>query len=181
MENWQRRDRFEATGLEWIAPSPNLRSLDAALLYPGIEILQAGGVSVGRGTDTPFELFGAPWIRGRELADYLNRRFVPGVRFVPSRFTPRSGSHKDVACEGVAFVITDRWSLNSMLIGMEIAAALWKMYPSDFQLEKIVALVGNEAAIKRLKNGDPPDRIVTDWADDLDTFKKIRAKYLLYR
>ena len=181
MENWRRRDTFEATGLEWIAPSPNLRSLDATLLYPGIEILQAGGVSVGRGTDTPFELFGAPWIRGRELAEYLNRRFVPGVRFVLVRFTPRSGLHKDVACEGAALVITDRWSLNSMLMGMEISAALWKLYPNDFQLEKIIALVGNAATIERLKKGDPPDRIVNDWADDLEAFRKVRAKYLLYR
>ena len=181
MESWQRRDMFEATGLEWIAPSPNLRSLDATLLYPGIEILQAGGVSVGRGTDTPFELFGAPWIRGRELADYLNRRFIPGVRFVPIRFTPRSGQHKDAACEGAALVITDRWSLNSMLMGVEIAAVLWKMYPTNFQLEKIITLTGNAATIERLKKGDPPDRIVNDWADDIEAFRKVRAKYLLYR
>ncbi len=181
MENWQRRDMFEATGLEWIAPSPNLRSLDATVLYPGIEILQAGGVAVGRGTDTPFELFGAPWIRGRELADTLNRRFIPGVRFVPIRFTPRSGPHKDAACEGAALVITDRWSLNSMLMGMEIAAALWKLYPKDFQLEKIITLVGNAATIERLKKGDPPDRIVNDWANDIEAFRTMRAKYLLYR
>jgi uncharacterized protein YbbC (DUF1343 family)/CubicO group peptidase (beta-lactamase class C family) len=181
MDDWRRSDGYESTGLAWIGPSPNLRSLDAALLYPGIEIQQAGGVSVGRGTDTPFELFGAPWIRGAELADYLNRRFVPGVRFVPVRFTPREGLHKGVACEGAALVITDRWALNSMLMGMEIAAALWKLYPADFKLEKIITLVGNAATLDRLKKGDPPDRIVNDWADDLETFKKMRAKYLLYR
>jgi uncharacterized protein YbbC (DUF1343 family) len=181
MEDWQRRDTFEQTGLPWVAPSPNLRSLDAALLYPGIEILQAGGVSVGRGTDTPFELFGAPWIRGVELSDYLNRRFVPGVRFVPIRFTPRAGLHQGAACEGAALVITDRWSLDSMLMGTEIAAALWKLYPGDFRLDKIITLVGNQATIERLKKGDPPDRIVSDWADDLEAFRKTRARYLLYR
>jgi uncharacterized protein YbbC (DUF1343 family)/CubicO group peptidase (beta-lactamase class C family) len=181
MQDWQRRDTYEATGLAWIGPSPNLRSLDAALLYPGIEILQAGGVSVGRGTDTPFELFGAPWIRGPELADYLNRRFVPGVRFVPVRFTPRAGLHKDKPCEGAALVITDRATLHSMLMGFEIAAALAKLYPKDFQLDKIVTLVGNSAALERLKRGDAPTRIVDEWHDELEAFRQMRAKYLLYQ
>ncbi len=92
MKDWHRADRFEATGLAWIPPSPNLRSLNAALLYPGIEILQAGGISVGRGTDAPFEVFGAPWIEPVAMADALNRRFIPGVRFVPTRFTPPQAS-----------------------------------------------------------------------------------------
>jgi uncharacterized protein YbbC (DUF1343 family)/CubicO group peptidase (beta-lactamase class C family) len=181
MKDWQRRDTFEATGLRWTAPSPNLRSLDAALLYPGIEILQAGDVSVGRGTDTPFELFGAPWMRATELADYLNRRFVPGVRFVPTRFTPRAGLHKDVPCEGIALVITDRASLHAMLMGLEIAAALWKLYPEKFEIDKIITLVGSAATLERLKKGDAPTRIVEDWAEELDAFRKLRAKYLLYR
>jgi len=181
MKDWQRRDTFEATGLRWIGPSPNLRSLDAALLYPGIEILQAGGVNVGRGTDTPFELFGAPWIRATDLAEYLNRRFVPGVKFVPTRYTPSAGPHKDVPCEGIALVITDRASLNSMLMGLEIAAALWKSYPENFQLDKIITLVGNAATLERLKKGDAPTRIVDEWADDLAAFRALRQKYLLYK
>jgi uncharacterized protein YbbC (DUF1343 family)/CubicO group peptidase (beta-lactamase class C family) len=181
MKDWRRRDTFEATGLTWIPPSPNLRSLNAALLYVGIEILQNGGISVGRGTDTPFEQFGAPWIRGPELADYLNHRFVPGVRFVPTQFTPNSGLYKDQKCQGVALVITDRASLNSMLMGLEIAAALWKLYPQDFKLEKIITLLGNSAALERLKHGDAPTVIVADWADDLEKFKALREKYLLYR
>lgn len=181
MQDWQRRDFYEATGLPWVPPSPNLRTLDAALLYPGIEILQSGGVNVGRGTDTPFELFGAPWIRGTELADYLNRRFVPGVRFVPIRFTPRAAPHAERACEGVALVITDRGSLHSMLVGLEVAAALAKLYPGDFRLEKIITLVGNAATLERLKKGDAPTRIVDDWADDLAAFRARRAPYLLYR
>jgi len=181
MQDWQRHDRYEATGLVWVAPSPNLRSLDAALLYPGIEILQAGGISVGRGTDTPFELFGAPWIRAGELAEYLNRRFVPGVRFVPTRFTPRAGLYNGQPCEGIALVITDRDSLHSMLMGLEIAAALAKLYPQQFHLEKIVALLGNAATIERLKRGDAPTRIVDDWAEELAAFSKLREKYLLYR
>jgi uncharacterized protein YbbC (DUF1343 family)/CubicO group peptidase (beta-lactamase class C family) len=181
MQDWRRSDYFESTGLYWAAPSPNLRSLDAALLYPGIEILQSGGVSVGRGTDTPFELFGAPWIRAGELAAELNRRFIPGVRFVPTRFTPRSGLHKDAACEGLALVITDRGSLNSMLMGLEVAAALWKLYPEKFALEKTITLIGSARAIEAIKRSDYRRRVLDDFADDVEAFRAIRARYLLYR
>jgi uncharacterized protein YbbC (DUF1343 family)/CubicO group peptidase (beta-lactamase class C family) len=181
MKDWHRADRYEATGLTWIPPSPNLRSLNAALLYPGVEILQAGGVSVGRGTDAPFEVFGAPWIEPVAMADALNRRFIPGVRFVPTRFTPASGLYAGQLCGGISLVITDRASLNSMLMGLEIAAMLDKMYPGKFQLEKINELLGSSATIERLKRGDAPSRIVLDWAPELDAFRKMREKYLLYR
>jgi uncharacterized protein YbbC (DUF1343 family)/CubicO group peptidase (beta-lactamase class C family) len=180
MKHWHREDPFEATGLAWIAPSPNLRSLNAALLYPGIEILQAGGVSVGRGTDTPFELFGAPWINGPQLAQELNRQFVPGVHFVPTRFTPDSGLYKGEMCDGNFLVIMDRASLNSMLMGLEIAAALQKLYPDHFALDKIIDLVGNADTMAKLKTGESPMRIVWDWQPDLDAFRVMRAKYLLY-
>jgi uncharacterized protein YbbC (DUF1343 family)/CubicO group peptidase (beta-lactamase class C family) len=180
MKNWHREDTFEATGLAWFPPSPNLRSLNAALLYPGIEILQAGGVSVGRGTDTPFELFGAPWIHGIELAQELNRQFVPGVRFVPTRFTPGSGLYKGELCEGVSLVITDRASLNSMLMGLGISATLQKLYPDHFALDKIIELVGNADTMAKLKSGELPTRIVWDWQADLDAFRAMRAKYLIY-
>ncbi len=181
LKNWTRRQFFEQTGLPWSPPSPNLRSLNAALLYPGIEILQNAGISVGRGTDAPFEMFGAPWIHGTELADALNRRFVPGVRFVPTRFTPRSGLYKDQACEGAALVITDRASLNSMLMGFEIAATLAKLYPETFHVKQLMTLVGNSNAISRLERGDSPQRIFTDVDSAFEAFLKLRSKYLLYR
>jgi uncharacterized protein YbbC (DUF1343 family)/CubicO group peptidase (beta-lactamase class C family) len=180
MKDWGRRDWYDSTGLPWLAPSPNLRSLSAALLYPGVEILQSADVSVGRGTDMPFELLGAPWIRATELADYLNRRFVPGVRFVPTRFTPRASPHKEQPCEGLALLVTDRASFHSMLMGLEIAAALAKLYPDKFDVERLLSLVGSKATIARLKKGDAPSVIVADWSEELDTFKKMRAKYLLY-
>ncbi len=180
MEDWRRSDTFESTGLYWIAPSPNLRSLDAALLYPGVEILQAGGVSVGRGTDTPFEVLGAPWINGPQLADFLNERFVPGVRFVPVRFTPRDGLHKGKPCEGVSLIITDRTSLHSMLMGLELAQALWKLYPLYFDVDKTITLVGNADTVARVKRGDNPAWIVSDWTDELAEFRKLRTKFLLY-
>ncbi len=180
MEDWRRGDTFESTGLSWIAPSPNLRSLDAALLYPGVEILQAAGVSVGRGTDTPFELLGAPWMNSMQLAEDLNGRAVPGVRFVPLNFTPRSGLHQGRECHGVSLVITDRAVLHPMRLGMELAAALWKLYPQHFDVDKTITLLGNVATIARLKRGDDPVAIVAGWEDDIASFRALRAKYLLY-
>ncbi len=181
MQDWRRSDTFELTGLRWIAPSPNLRSLDAALLYPGLEILQAAGVSVGRGTDTPFEIFGAPWIRAAELAAYLNRRFVPGLRFVPTEFTPAEGLYRGSRCEGIAVVITDRPSVHAMLAGLEIAAALRTLYPEHFNLDAVLTLLGNTATLERLRRGDAPTRIVDEMADDVAAFRKRRQPYLLYR
>ncbi len=181
MKDWNRRQFFEQTGLPWTAPSPNLRSLDAALLYPGLEILQSAGISVGRGTDTPFEMFGAPWIHATELTDSLNRRYLPGVRFVPTRFTPRSGLYKDQLCEGAALVITDRASLHSMLMGFEIAATLGKLYPGMFHVEQLMTLAGNSNAITRLKNGDSPNRIFSEEDGAMELFRTVRSKYLLYR
>jgi len=184
MKDYRRSDWYENTGLTWIAPSPALRNLDAALLYPGIELLQSGGVAVGRGTDTPFELFGAPWIKGVELARELNQRFLPGVRFVPVRFTPKLGTHRDQPCEGVSILITDRASLHSMWMGLEIAAVLYRLYPEKFAIDKIVTLAGNAETVKAVKNASPRtgvSSVVAGWQDDLEAFKKIRAKYLVYK
>ncbi|HET9400423.1 MAG TPA: exo-beta-N-acetylmuramidase NamZ domain-containing protein [Candidatus Acidoferrales bacterium] len=181
LRNWRRSQWFEQTGLPWIPPSPNLRSMTAAVPYPGIDILQSAGIAVGRGTETPFENFGAPYIDAVQFADYLNRRLIPGVRFVPYSFTPTAGVHKSEICHGVSLVITDRASLNSVYMGFEIAAALAKLYPQNFDLDKLITLVGNAHAIARLKNGDSPARILGDEDPELNAFLAIRAKYLLYR
>jgi uncharacterized protein YbbC (DUF1343 family) len=181
MRNWRRRDWFDRTGLPWVNPSPNLRSVIAGLLYPGLEILQAGGVSVGRGTDKPFEHFGAPWIRGDELVGYLNRQSIPGVRFVPDRFTPNSGLYQGELCQGAKVVVTDRAAVFSMRIGVEIASALMRLYPGKLETAKLIALVGNGQTIHRLMNGDPPETIISGWDDDLKDFRRVREKYLLYR
>src|ERR1700719_3386890 len=133
MENWQRKLWFSDTGLPRVNPSPNLRSPEAEILYPGLEILQAGGVSVGRGTARPFELLGAPWIHGEELAAYLNRRAIPGVRFEPEKFTPDSGMYKGELCDGIRVVLTDRDSLQATRMGIEIASALGNLYPGKFE------------------------------------------------
>ncbi len=180
MGNWRRSETYDQTGLTWIPPSPNLRTLDAEFLYPGIEILQAGGVSVGRGTDTPFEILGAPWIHADEFTAALASRHVPGVSFAPAKFTPSDGLNRGEPCQGVKISITKRDQLQSMRMGLEIADVLHRMYPDKFQIEKIIELLGSQSTIDRLKRGDPPAEIVSGWSADLDKFRAMREKYLLY-
>jgi uncharacterized protein YbbC (DUF1343 family) len=180
MEGWRRAYWLDETGLPWVNPSPNLRSLAENILYPALEILQAGGVSVGRGTNKPFEQFGAPWVRGEELATRLNRRAISGVRFESEKFTPDSGLYKGELCEGVRVVLTDRDALQVMRMGIEIAVALGKLYPGKFDVTKMIELVGNAATIEQLRSGSDPAAIVASWDIDLGTFRKKRQKYLLY-
>jgi uncharacterized protein YbbC (DUF1343 family) len=181
MENWQRKLWFSDTGLPRVNPSPNLHSPEAEILYPGLEILQAGGVSVGRGTTQPFKLFGAPWIHGEELAAYLNRRAIPGVRFEPEKFTPDSGLYKGELCKRVRVVLNDRDALQTMRVGIEIASALGNLYPGKFETAKMIFLVGNASTIKQLVEGGDPAAIVVSWNNELEAFRIVRAKYLLYR
>ena len=180
MQNWHRRDTFDQTGLDWIPPSPNLRTVNETLLYPGIEILQAGGVSVGRGTDTPFEVVGAPYIHAGEFADYLNHQFIPGVRFVPTAFTPASGIYHGQLCQGIELLVVDRASLSPMLMGVEMAAALHKLYPQDFQLDKTILLLGSRSTVADLEKGEPPTAVVVGWENAMNAFREMRRKYLIY-
>jgi uncharacterized protein YbbC (DUF1343 family) len=180
MQGWHRGYTYDQTGLAWIPPSPNLRTVDAAFLYPGIEILQAEGISVGRGTDTPFEILGAPWIDAAQFAAALNRRKIPGVRFAPAQFTPNGGVYSGTLCHGVRIKINDRRALGSMRMGLEIAHVLHQMYPARFQLASAITLLGSQSTIDRLKRGDAPADIVAGWSDDLGKFRRTREKYLLY-
>ena len=181
MEGWQRSMWFDETNLTWINPSPNMRSLTEATLYPGIGLLETTNVSVGRGTDTPFEVIGAPWIQGDRFADYLNQRSIPGVRFVPLRFTPKSSVFKDEACGGVNIIITDRREFRPVLTGIEIAVALWKLYPSDWKVDSYLRLLVNASTLERVKHGDSPRDIVSSWNAQLEEFRKQRAEILLYQ
>jgi uncharacterized protein YbbC (DUF1343 family) len=181
MKNWRRGELFAATGLNWIPPSPNLRTLSETLLYPGIEILQAGGVSVGRGTPTPFELAGAPWIRAEELTNELNGLGIPGVDFSPIRFVPTDAIYQHQACEGVSIRVSNVETLNPMLMGLDIASALWKLYPDEFAIDKMIDLVGSADTIERLKKGESPTEILKQQAGKKDAFRRMRAKYLIYR
>ncbi len=181
MKNWTRSETYDQTGLRWIAPSPNLRTVNEAFLYPGMEILQAAGVSVGRGTDVPFEILGAPWIRGGELAAALNARKIPGVSFAPAQFTPTEAPYKGQACEGVTITLTSEAELRSMLTGMTIADVLHRMYPEQFHVDKMMGLLGSQKTVERMERGDAPAEIVAVWAGELEQFREMRAKYLLYR
>jgi len=181
MRDWPREETYDQTGLRWVPPSPNLRTVNEAFLYPGIEILQAGGVSVGRGTDTPFEVVGAPWIRSDQLAAEMQRRAIPGMRFAAAQFTPAGSLYSGQLCSGVEMEVTDRNSFRSMRMGLEIADALRRLYPERFKIEKIDTLVGSRSTSERLKRGDAPAGIVAGWSDDLDKFRRVREKYLLYK
>jgi uncharacterized protein YbbC (DUF1343 family) len=181
LQGWKRGMLFADTGLPWVNPSPNLRNPDAGILYPGLEILQAAGVSVGRGTEHPLELAGAPWIHGEGLAADLNQRAIPGVRFEPQKFIPDSGLYKGELCEGVRVVVTDRKAVQAVLMGMEIASALGKLYPAKFDPAKMIELVGNAAAVQQLVDGADPATIVAGWKKSLDAFRLVRTKYLIYQ
>ena len=180
MKNWHRNYFFESTGIRWIPPSPNLRTLKGSILYPGLEILQNAGVSVGRGTEAPFEEFGAPWINGEEVAAELNETDLAGLRFTNQPFVPVSGLYAGQKCGGVGIKVTDRAALRSMRMGLEIAAVLMKKYPTHFDVTKIVDLLGNDETVRQLQAGTPPEQIVASWGKDLSTFDVIRRKYYMY-
>jgi uncharacterized protein YbbC (DUF1343 family)/CubicO group peptidase (beta-lactamase class C family) len=180
MEGWQRGDWFDATGLEWVNPSPNLRSVTEAALYPGVALIEGTNVSVGRGTDSPFELLGAPWMKSKELAAYLNSREIAGVRFVPMQFMPTSSNYSGQKCEGVNIVLTERNALDAPELGIELASALRKLYPSDYKMDRIAELLVNQAAYDGLVAGKDPRRIAQDWQGDLEKFEVMRKKYLIY-
>jgi uncharacterized protein YbbC (DUF1343 family) len=181
MKNWHRNYFFESTGARWIPPSPNLRTLKGAVLYPGIEILQSAGVSVGRGTETPFEQFGAPWINGEEVAAALNERHLAGLRFMNQPFIPVIGLYSGQRCGAVTVRIMDRQAVRAMRMGMEIATILKKLYAEKFDPEKLLVLVGNAETIRELQAGMAPEKIEESWSADLSTFDALRRKYFLYK
>jgi uncharacterized protein YbbC (DUF1343 family) len=180
MKNWRRSQTFDQTGPTWIPPSPNLRTLNEAFLYPGIEILQSAGVSVGRGTDAPFEQLGAPWIHSDVLLGSLNSRQIPGVSFAASSFTPSDGLYKGEACAGVKLAITDRDAFDSIRAGLETADALHRLYPERFQVTKLMDLLASQATVDAIIQFEAPASIIVSWKSDLDQFRTLRAKYLIY-
>ena len=180
MEGWIRGDWFDSTGELWVNPSPNMRSLTAATLYPGIGMIEASNISVGRGTDTPFELVGAPWIDPRALASYLNSRDISGVRFMPTEFTPDSAVYAHEKCRGIQIVVTDRNSLDAPELGLEIAAALHSLNATDYKLAGVDTLMVNKASLDALTAGEDPRRIAEQWREGMERFEALRTKYLIY-
>jgi uncharacterized protein YbbC (DUF1343 family)/CubicO group peptidase (beta-lactamase class C family) len=180
VEDWRRSQWFDSTGLAWINPSPNMRSLTEATLYPGVCLLEPTNVSVGRGTDTPFEVIGAPWIDGRKLAEALNNAKLPGVRFVPVRFTPKSSVHKDAECGGVNIIVTNRDLFEPVITGLEMAAQLRKLFPKDFLIDRFNRLLANQKVFDAFRQGSDARAMRQVWESELDAFRAIRSKYLLY-
>ena len=180
MHGYRRDMWFDETGLAWINPSPNLRSLAQAALYPAVALAEASNVSVGRGTNTPFEMLGAPWIQAKELSDDLNGRNIAGVTFQPTMFIPDASPFKGQSCYGVQIVLIDRRRLDSVLLGVEILSALCRLYPNDFQIDKALSLIGSRAVLQAIKEGKEPQSIAAAWQPPLDEFRQLRATYLLY-
>lgn len=181
MKNWHREDWFDSTGLTWIDPSPNMRSLNAAILYPGIGMLEASKVySVGRGTDTPFEQIGAEWIRARELAAYLNSRSIPGIRVYPVVLKPSASNLAGKRIEGVRFVLTDRDAFQSTRFGLELGSALAHLYPGKMTWAVNEKLVGDRQVLAAIEKGDEPQQIEAAYAPAVEAFRQKRARFLLY-
>ena len=181
LKNWRRDQWFDETGLMWVNPSPNMRHLLQATLYPGIGAIEGTNISVGRGTDTPFEQIGAPWIDGARLAAELNGRAIPGVSFYPLRFTPASSKYAGELCQGVFIVVHDRAAIRPVRVGLEIAATLHRLYPAQYKLETAMSLFGSSDTLARVRNGDVPSRIAASWAPDEARWRLLRAQYLIYR
>ncbi len=180
MRNWRRDAWLDESGVPWINPSPNMRNLHQATLYPGIGAFESTNLSVGRGTDTPFEHVGAPWIDGVRLADALNARRIPGVRFYPVRFTPTASKFANEECGGVFIVITDRQALRPVRVGVEIAAALVRLFPGRLEIDLAARLFGSAAGLARIKSGDDAAAIAASWQAGEARWRLTRAKYLMY-
>jgi uncharacterized protein YbbC (DUF1343 family)/CubicO group peptidase (beta-lactamase class C family) len=180
MQGYRRTDWYDETGLHWVNPSPNLRTLTQTTLYPGVAMVEGANVSVGRGTGTAFEVIGAPWINGRNLAAYLNKRNIQGVRFIPVDFIPNSDRFKNERCQGVQIVLVDRQALDAAALGVEIACALYQLHPREFQIDKTVSMIGSRAILQAIKEGQNPDSIIQSWQPALEEFLDLRSKYLLY-
>ncbi len=179
ISGWKRDQWFDETGLPWTNPSPNMRNLRAAILYPGIGLLESA-ISVGRGTDTPFEVIGAPYINDVEFTTKLNRYKLNGVKFIPIIFTPNASLFKDTQCKGASIIITDRDKMSSVDIGFTIALTLHRMYPQQFDLKKLNTLLLDNKLILAIQENKTLDELKFLWKPALEEFKKRREKYLIY-
>ena len=183
MKGWKRKMFFDETGLPWVNPSPNIRSVTQEILYPAIALAEASdsNVSVGRGTDTPFEVFGAPFINAEQMALELNSRGLPGVQFLPYDFIPNANKFKDEQCHGCQIILTDRSVFDPIGTGLNLVSALYKLYPETYQIDPNVGLIGSKDVIQRIKQGEAVPEIRASYQKDLNLFIKIRNDFLLYK
>ncbi len=180
LENWRRDSYLDETGLPWTNPSPNMRNLKQAILYPGVGLLESA-MSVGRGTDTPFEVVGAPYIDDVKLSAELNRAGLRGVGFIPIRFTPTYSVHKGKECGGVYIMLNDRKSCNVVDVGLLIAKTVHRLYPKDFPADKPKNLLLHASTLAAIKEDKPLDDIRATWRMDLVDFQQRRERYLIYK
>ena len=180
MKGWSRSYYFWDTGQLWVNPSPNMRNMTAAILYPGVCLLESANVSVGRGTDTPFEILGAPWIDPRRFAAELASARIPGVRAVPVFFTPSADIYQGKTCGGVSLTITDTEKLNSVLLGLSLISVLHKLYRDEFKMDKVMDLLGNTKAMQMLRDGKSPAEVLRLESPELRKFLVKRQKALIY-
>jgi uncharacterized protein YbbC (DUF1343 family) len=189
MEGWKRTMWYDQTGLKvWRAPSPNLPTLESSIVYPGTCFFEGVNISEGRGSDRPFEYIGAPYIDAMKWAMALNKCKLPGVQFEPTEFTPRSREglvlhpkYEGVHCNGVWVMITDREKLEPVKVGVYMLATAKKLFADSLKWRRSInRLAGTPKMAAAIDAGVPPEKIVEMWKADVDSFKKIRAKYLLY-
>jgi uncharacterized protein YbbC (DUF1343 family) len=180
VEGWRRGDWYDATGLAWVNPSPNMRNLVEAILYPAVGPLETTNVSVGRGTDEPFEWLGAPWIDSRRLAARLNAAGLPGVRFVPRDRTPDASIHAGELCHGVDIILTDRGAFAAGLTAITLAEAVYTLHSDNWEVEAFARLWGRPEVVDQLRSGLAAAEIAASWAAELEAFLEVRRRYLLY-
>jgi uncharacterized protein YbbC (DUF1343 family) len=191
LEGWQRRMYFDETGLPWIIPSPNVPTLDSAIVYPGAVLFEGTMLSEGRGTTRPFELIGAPWIDGERLADAINARRLPGVYFRPVFFEPTFQKHARVTCGGCQIHVTDRGAFQPVRTAVELLAEFrrqdvkqfaWRKPPYEYEHEKepIDILYGSDELRTTIDAGADVAALVRSWAEDREAFLELRRDYLLY-
>jgi uncharacterized protein YbbC (DUF1343 family) len=180
VQSWQRGDYLYSTGLPWTNTSPNMRSLTEAVLYPGVGLFETTNVSVGRGTDTPFEVLGAPWIDGRVLANSIAAYRPPGVQVVPIRFTPITSTHKGAECGGVNFVVTNWQEFRALDLAWAIGASLVEHYRDEWKAERFPRLLGSQLTFEAMMRGATPRELQRGYQSQLERFRARRAKYLRY-
>lgn len=180
VEGWQRDEMYDSTGLLWINPSPNMRNLTQALLYPGIGLIETTNVSVGRGTDTPFEIIGAPWLQPLTFAAGLNLEGLPGVRFVPLQFTPQSSKYAAQICGGVRIIVTDQKQFDSLRTGLTVAVHLRRHYPTEWETKSLNRLLNHKATYDGIIAGKSVDDLQAGYWDGLEKFIQHRKAFLIY-
>ena len=180
MEGWKREMWFDETGLPWVSPSPNIRNMNQASLYPGLGLFERLNVANKRGLPSPFEMIGAPWINAHDFVNSLNKYNLPGVNFTPIKFSPEEHKYSNELCEGIYITITDREKLEPVKLGFIIIITLYKMYPKEFDIDKLWHITRSKGLVQEIKNDPSIAELIKDWNNDLDIFRNKRAQYLLY-